>query len=128
MILSVLTVSFFFEKEEELNAVFSQFKELADKVYASDMSIHKALQQTDSMASLPEIKQGSVAEANKLLNEFEINTTSTNELWMVSKTTTDKVLPDLAKPSPAKTIPAPENWDQTIAVVPGVIVPSVVIT
>jgi len=73
------------------------FKELADKVYASDMSIHKALQQTDSMASLPEVKQGSVAEANKILNEFEINTTSTNELWMVSKTTTDKVFLEVRK-------------------------------
>jgi cell division protein FtsI (penicillin-binding protein 3) len=73
------------------------FKELADKVYASDMSIHKALQQTDSMASLPEVKQGSVAEVNKVLNEFEINTTSTNELWMVSKTTTDTVFLEVRK-------------------------------
>jgi cell division protein FtsI (penicillin-binding protein 3) len=73
------------------------FKELADKVYASDMSIHKALQQTDSMASLPEVKQGSVAEVNKVLNEFEINTTSTNELWMVSKTTTNTVFLEVRK-------------------------------
>jgi cell division protein FtsI (penicillin-binding protein 3) len=73
------------------------FKELADKVYASDMSIHKALQQTDSMASLPEVKQGSVAEANKVLHEFEINITSTDELWMVSKTTTDKVFLEVRK-------------------------------
>jgi cell division protein FtsI (penicillin-binding protein 3) len=67
------------------------FKELADKVYASDMSIHKALQQIDILASLPEVKQGSVVEVNKVLHEFEINTTSTIELWMTSKTTKDKV-------------------------------------
>jgi len=67
------------------------FKELADKVYASDMSIHKALQQSDVVASLPKLKQGSVVEVNKVLNEFEINTTSTNELWMTPKTTKDMV-------------------------------------
>ncbi len=73
------------------------FKELADKVYASDMSIHKALQQIDILASLPKVKQGSVAETNKVLNEFEINTISTDELWMVSKTTKDKVFLEVRK-------------------------------
>ena len=73
------------------------FKELADKVYASDMSIHKALQQTGIMKSLPKVKQGSVAEVNKVLNEFAINTTSTDELWMVSKTTKDKVFLEVRK-------------------------------
>ncbi len=67
------------------------FKELADKVYASDMNLHKALQKTDVIADLPKIKQGSVAEANKVLNELAINTTSTNELWMVPQTTKDTV-------------------------------------
>ena len=73
------------------------FKELADKVYAFDMSIHKALQQTGIMKSLPKVKQGSVAEVNKVLNEFSINTTSTDELWMVSKTTKDKVFLEVRK-------------------------------
>ena len=73
------------------------FKELADKVYAFDMSIHKALQQTGIMKSLPKVKQGSVAEVNKVLNEFAINTTSTDELWMVSKTTKDKVFLEVRK-------------------------------
>ena len=73
------------------------FKELADKVYASDMSLHKALQQSDVVASLPKVKQGSVVEVNKVLHEFEINTTSTDELWMVSKTTKDKVFLEVRK-------------------------------
>ena len=68
------------------------FKELADKVYASDMSIHIALQQLDAVASLPKVKQGSVEEVNKVLAEFEINTTSTDENWMVSKTSKEEVL------------------------------------
>jgi cell division protein FtsI (penicillin-binding protein 3) len=68
------------------------FKELADKVYASDMSIHKALQQSDVVASLPKVKQGSVEQTNKVLAELEINTTSTDANWMVAKTSKDQVL------------------------------------
>jgi cell division protein FtsI (penicillin-binding protein 3) len=73
------------------------FKELADKVYASDMSIHKALQQSDVLASLPKVKQGSVEEVNKVLSEFDINTTSTDEQWMVSKTLKTEVLLEVRK-------------------------------
>ena len=68
------------------------FKELSDKVYASDMSIHKALQQSDVVASLPKVKQGSVVEVNKVLSEFQISTTSTDAQWMVSKTSKEEVL------------------------------------
>ena len=68
------------------------FKELSDKVYASDMSIHKALQQSDEVASLPKVKQGSVVEVNKVLSEFGINTTSTDAQWMVSKTSKNEVI------------------------------------
>ena len=68
------------------------FKELADKVYASDMSIHKALQQSDVLASLPKVQQGSVDEVNKVLAEFEINTIATDERWMVSKTLKEEVI------------------------------------
>ena len=73
------------------------FKELSDKVYATDMSLHKALQQTDSIESFPKAKQGSVAEANKVLNEFGINTISTNKLWMVPTTTNETVFLEVRK-------------------------------
>ena len=73
------------------------FKELADKVYASDMSIHKALQQSEVLASLPKVKQGSVVEVNKVLSEFDINTNSTDEQWMVSKTSKNEVLLEVRK-------------------------------
>jgi cell division protein FtsI (penicillin-binding protein 3) len=61
------------------------------------MSIHKALQQSDVIASLPKIKQGSVVETNKVLAEFEINTTSTDEDWMVAKTLKNEVLLEVRK-------------------------------
>jgi len=73
------------------------FKELADKVYASDISIHKALQQSDVVVSLPKVKQGSVAETKKVLEEFEINTTSTDANWMVAKTSNEQVFLEVRK-------------------------------
>jgi cell division protein FtsI (penicillin-binding protein 3) len=65
------------------------FKELADKVYASDMSIHKALQQSDVVVSLPKVKQGHVEDANNVLANF--NRIVTHEPWMVASTTKTEV-------------------------------------
>ena len=73
------------------------FKELADKVYASDMSIHKALEQLDITASLPKVQQGSVEETNIVLSEFEINTVSTDANWMVAKTSKEQVFLEVRK-------------------------------
>ncbi|MDC0249343.1 transpeptidase family protein [Flavobacteriales bacterium] len=73
------------------------FKELSDKVYASDMNIHESLQPSNAIVSLPKVKQGSVVETNKVLTEFEINTTSTNEDWMVSTTSKNEVLLEVRK-------------------------------
>ena len=67
------------------------FKELADKVYASDMSIHKALQQSDMMVSLPKVKHGHVEDANNVLANFDINRIVSDEQWMVASTTETQV-------------------------------------
>ena len=63
------------------------FKELADKVYASDMNIHKALQQSDVLVSLPKVKQGHVQDAENVLANFDVNRIVTDERWMVASTT-----------------------------------------
>ena len=69
------------------------FKELADKVYASDMSIHTAVKQSNkTIFALPKVKQGSVSDANKVLDEFGIKRTSTETDWMVSRIEKDKVV------------------------------------
>jgi cell division protein FtsI (penicillin-binding protein 3) len=73
------------------------FKELADKVYASDMSIHKALQQSDVMLSLPKVKQGHVEDANNVLANFDINRIVTDEPWMVASTTKTEVSLEVRK-------------------------------
>jgi cell division protein FtsI (penicillin-binding protein 3) len=63
------------------------FKELADKVYASDMSIHQAIKKTDEMTNLPIVKQGKTADASLVLDALNITTEKTTADWMVSKTT-----------------------------------------
>jgi cell division protein FtsI (penicillin-binding protein 3) len=63
------------------------FKELADKVYASDMSMHQAIKKTDEMTNLPIVKQGKTADASLVLDELNITTEKTTADWMVSKTT-----------------------------------------
>jgi cell division protein FtsI (penicillin-binding protein 3) len=73
------------------------FKELADKVYASDMSIHKAIQQSDVMVSLPKVKQGHVEDANNVLANFDINRVVTDEQWMVASTTETQVSLEVRK-------------------------------
>jgi cell division protein FtsI (penicillin-binding protein 3) len=73
------------------------FKELADKVYASDMSIHKALQQSGVVVSLPKVKQGHVDDANNVLVNFDINRVVTDEQWMVASTSRTKVLLEVRK-------------------------------
>ena len=67
------------------------FKEIADKVYASDIDIHIPINQVEDISSLPKVKQGSTIDANIVLDQLEINTFSTNNNWMVSKTTKDTV-------------------------------------
>ena len=73
------------------------FKELADKVYASDMSIHKALQQSDVMVSLPKVKHGHVEDANNVLASFDINRIVSDEQWMVASTKNTQVTLEVRK-------------------------------
>ena len=67
------------------------FKELADKVYASDISVHKALQQSDAVVSLPKVRQGHTEDANNVLANFDVNRIVTDDQWMVASTTKTQV-------------------------------------
>ena len=67
------------------------FKELADKVYASDMSIHPSIKKTDAITNLPKVTQGKTADASLILDELNITTEKTSADWMVSKTTSIQV-------------------------------------
>ena len=67
------------------------FKELADKVYASDMGLHQSIKKTVVITNLPKVKQGKTADASLILDELNIPTEKTSADWMVSKTTSIKV-------------------------------------
>ena len=73
------------------------FKELADKVYASDMSIHTALRPSDQVLSLPKVNQGHTNDANNVLASFNINRIVTDEMWMVASTTNTQVSLEVRK-------------------------------
>jgi cell division protein FtsI (penicillin-binding protein 3) len=74
------------------------FKELSDKVYASDMSMHNALQQSDVAVSLPKVKQGYVEDANNVLSNLGIDVAiASAEQWMVASTTETQVLLEVRK-------------------------------
>ena len=73
------------------------FKKLADKVYASDMNIHKALQQSDLIVSLPKVKQGHTQDANNVLANFDVDRIVTGDLWMVASTTKKHVSLEVRK-------------------------------
>ncbi len=63
------------------------FKELADKVYASDMSIHKAIVASEETIDFPKVKNGIMTDAVKVLNEFGIKNSSAEADWIVARTT-----------------------------------------
>ena len=73
------------------------FKELADKVYASDMSIHTALRPSNQVLSLPKVNQGHTNDANNVLASFNINRIVTDEMWMVASTTNTQVSLEVRK-------------------------------
>ena len=59
------------------------FRELADKVYASDMSIHNSYKAQYFKKSIPKIKNGFTKSAKIVLNELNIENTTTDSDWMV---------------------------------------------
>ena len=48
------------------------FKELSDKIYASDISLHKPINNNKSFSTLPKVKQGRTTDANLILEELNI--------------------------------------------------------
>ncbi len=67
------------------------FKELSDKIYASDISLHKPINNNKSFPTLPKVKQGRTTDANLILEELNIPFKKTLGEWMVSTTTDTEV-------------------------------------
>ncbi len=67
------------------------FKELADKVFAIDIDIHKAISSTDVMKNLPEIKQGGADKTSLVLMNLGILNNQSEEICRLSNDSKDKV-------------------------------------
>ncbi len=61
------------------------FKELSDKVYALDMSIHNPFRSKQEYNQLPEVKNGMTSDAYVVLKALDIPVEKTDLEWMVSE-------------------------------------------
>ena len=67
------------------------FRELSDKVFASDISMHNSIIKNNEYFTLPIVKQGNTSDAYKVLNDLDIPFKSINSKWMVSSTNPKQV-------------------------------------
>lgn len=71
------------------------FKEVADKVYATSIDIHKGINKTENLAlsRIPYAKNGKYKDLKAIYNQFEIKTEEKNEIdeWAMVSTGIDKV-------------------------------------
>lgn len=73
------------------------FKEVADKVYATSIDIHKAINKTENLAlsRIPYAKDGKYSDLKTVYNQFEIKTTENNAIneWAkISTTPTEAII------------------------------------
>ena len=60
------------------------FRELSEKVFSTDFSLQPNINKSDSLMSLPIVKQGKTQEAIYVLNDLEIPLVETKGKWMIS--------------------------------------------
>ena len=60
------------------------FKELSDKVYALDISIHNPFKSEEENVTLPKVKNGKTSDTYTVLNDLDIPVYQTDLEWMVS--------------------------------------------
>ena len=61
------------------------FKELADKVFALDVGIHKPVFSDGIIKNLPDIKQGDFMKASTILDALGISSSQINAPYIVAK-------------------------------------------
>jgi len=67
------------------------FKELADKVFALDMDIHTPISSSESVKSLPEVKQGEVMKAGLVLKHLGISNKQEKAAYVVAHSSEKEV-------------------------------------
>lgn len=67
------------------------FKEISDKIYASDVLLHKPIDHQDVNNDVPRLKQGKTIDANNILTALSINHESTSSKWMIPEIANNKI-------------------------------------
>ena len=67
------------------------FKEISDKIYASDISIHEQISQLEIVKDYPYLSQGKTNEANIVLDYLNLNYQTTSSQWMTQDYSKDQL-------------------------------------
>ena len=67
------------------------FKEISDKIYASDISIHEQISIDDYVKDFPYISQGKTEETETILDYLNLNYSSTSSEWMTQEYSRNKL-------------------------------------
>ena len=67
------------------------FKEISDKIYASDISIHEQIPQLEIVKDYPYLSQGKTNEANIVLDYLNLNYQTTSSQWMTQDYSKDQL-------------------------------------
>ena len=67
------------------------FKEISDKIYASDISIHEQISNDDYVKDFPYISQGKTKETETILDYLNLNYSSTSSEWMTQEYSRNKL-------------------------------------
>jgi cell division protein FtsI (penicillin-binding protein 3) len=67
------------------------FKEISDKIYASDILLHKPIDNQDIINDVPRLNQGKTKDANDILTALSIKHESTSSKWMIPEIANNKI-------------------------------------
>ena len=67
------------------------FKEISDKIYASDISIHEQIPHLEIVKDYPYLSQGKTNEANIVLDYLNLNYQTTSSQWMTQDYSKDQL-------------------------------------
>ena len=67
------------------------FKEISDKIFASDMSIHKSIKTKERIDKLPILSQGTTEDAIQILDRVLVDYESTDSKWMVPSNSNSQI-------------------------------------
>jgi cell division protein FtsI (penicillin-binding protein 3) len=73
------------------NVAAPVFKEVSDKIFASDMSIHKSIRTKERIDELPILSQGKTEDAIQILDRVLVDYEPTDSKWMVPSNSNSQI-------------------------------------